>query len=200
MKKFFAALFLFSALAVIPVFAQEAGNKAAESAESGGEKPGMDVWKWINFAILAGVLGWLISKNLGPMLVTRSLQIQEGLAAGGKAKAEADVRAASVETKLASLGQVVSQMKASAHDERDREVERIRQDTQNELARIEQQAGQEIEFLGKLARLELQRSAAKLAIDLAEQKVRARMSPEVQAALANNFIGEMSDGAPQLVS
>src|SRR5882672_12948280 len=73
-----------------PVFAQE-GEHKAES-----EKPGMELWKWANFAILAGFLGWLISKNMGPMLVARSQQITEGLAAGERAKADADARAAAV--------------------------------------------------------------------------------------------------------
>ena len=41
----------------------------------------------------------------------------------------------------------------------------------------------EIESAGKQARLEVQRAAATLAIDLAEKKVRARMSPDIQAAL-----------------
>ena len=189
MKKFPAA-FLLVLLLALPLCGQEAG---------GGEKPGMDLWKWLNFALLAGILGWLIAKNLGPMLVARTRQIQEGLAAGQKAKAEADARAATVQTRLANLGQAISEMRASAREERDREGERIRRDTQAELARIQNQAEQEIESSGKLARHELQRFAAKLAIDLAEQKVRARMSPEVQSALANNFIGEMSDGALNLI-
>ena len=45
----------------------------------------------------------------------------------------------------------------------------------------------EIESAGKQARLEVQRAAAMLAIELAETKVRARMSPEIQAALAAGF-------------
>jgi F-type H+-transporting ATPase subunit b len=167
------------------VMLAEGGGKAAEQSP---------IWKWLNFAILAGVLGWLTSKYLGPLLVSRSLQIQEGLAAGEKAKAEADARAAAVQSKLSTLGQVIERMKTDAREEREREADRIRRDTQTELARIQRQADQEIESAGKLALIELKRYAAKLAIDLAGQKVRARMSPETQAALFRNFIGEMASG------
>jgi F-type H+-transporting ATPase subunit b len=174
------------------MIAQEgAGETAAEKKEQKEVSP---LWKWANFAILAGVLGYLISKNLGPMLATRSQQIQEGLAAGEKAKAEADARAASVESKLNDLGFQISLMRDGAKQEREREADRIRRDTEREIARIQQHAAQEIESAGKLARLEVQRFAAKLAIELAERKVRSRMSPEVEAALVGNFLDDLSRG------
>lgn len=179
---------LFCAFAALPAFAAEAeeGTRHAEVSE---------IWKWLNFAILAGILGWLTAKNLGPALVARSAQIHEGLAAGEKAKAEADARAAAVEARLAGLETTISQMKAQAHEELMRETERIRRETETELARIEQHATQDMESAGKLARLEVQRYAAKLAIDLAEQKVRARMSPEKQSELVQNFAHGLSNGA-----
>ena len=190
-KRLFATLLLAGALVAIPVYAQEAEHKGAESSES-SEKPGMELWKWANFAILAGILGYLISKNMGPMLVDRSRQIEEGLAAGERAKAEADARAAAVSAKLAGLDQAIARLKASAKEEREREAARIQRETSSELARIQQHAQLEIEQAGKLARLEIQRYAAKAAIDLAEQKVRSRMNPDVQAALLASFAGDIA--------
>ena len=76
----------------------------------------------------------------------------------------------------------------------DAEADRIRRDTERDMARIQQHAAQEIESAGKLARLEVQRFAAKLAIELAESKVRSRMSPEVEAALLGNFLDDLSAG------
>jgi F-type H+-transporting ATPase subunit b len=196
MKRFLATILLAGALVITPVLAQEsAAGKSAETSESSSEKPGMEIWKWINFAILAGVLGWMISKNVGPMLASRTKQIQDGLAAGERARADAEVRAAAVQARLANLGTEVEKMRAGAREEREREVERIRRDAQAELQRIRQHTENEIESMAKQARLEVQRFAAKLAIDLAEQKVRARMSPEIQAALLSNFTGELSSEA-----
>jgi hypothetical protein len=48
---------------------------------------------------------------------------------------------------------------------------------------------------GKQARLELRRYAANLALDLAEQKVRARMTPGVQAGLLSGFLVSLDDTA-----
>jgi F-type H+-transporting ATPase subunit b len=184
MRKFIAALALMAA----PLMAEEGG----------GEPKLSPVWEWLNFIILAAGLGYLMAKYLGPMLVARSQQIHEGLAAGEKAKAEADARAAAVQAKLADIGQVIAQMKASSREERDREAERIRREAEAEFARIRQHAQQEIESAGKLARLEVQRFAAKVAIDLAEQKVRARMSAEKQTELLNQFIGEIAGSTAHL--
>ena len=187
-----------------PIFAQEAAQQAAQKAGSaempreekpGAEKPSLEGWKWANFAILVAVLGWFISKNVGPMLAARSKEIHEGLAAGERAKAEADARAAAVASKLSGLGQAVSTMQAEARTEREQEGARIQREAAAEMARIQQNAAFEVESASKLARLSVQRQAAKSAIELAEQKVRARMSPEMQAALAQNFIGELSSAS-----
>jgi F-type H+-transporting ATPase subunit b len=151
----------------------------------------MLIWEVLNFLILAGLMGWLIVKQGGPLLAARSKDIADNLAAGELAKAEADARAAQVQAKLAKLGTEIEAMRADAKEERDREAERIRRETQAEMARIRVQAEHEIESAGKLARMEVQRAAAKMAIELAEEKVRARMSPEIQAALLQSFLREL---------
>jgi F-type H+-transporting ATPase subunit b len=181
-KRYLAAL----ALAALPAFAQESGR---------AEKPSMLIWQTLNFLILVGLLGWLAVKQGGPLLASRSKEITEGLAAGEIAKAEADVRAAEVEAKLGNLEKEINALRSSAREERDREAERIRHDTQAEIARIHHQAEMEIESAGKQARLEVQRAAAALAIDLAETKVRARMSTDVQSALLETFLKDLTGEA-----
>jgi F-type H+-transporting ATPase subunit b len=152
------------------------------------------IWQWLNFLILAGVLGYLVSKNLGPILADRTKKIQEGLAAGENAKAEADARAAAVQAKLSDLDFQVSLMRDGAKQDREREAERIRRDSAREIERIQQHATQEIESAAKVARLEVQRFAAKMAVELAERKVRARMSPEVESALLGSFLEDLTNG------
>jgi F-type H+-transporting ATPase subunit b len=166
-----------------PVFAQESGG--------GTEKPGMILWQAANFVLLVGLLGWLAVKQGGPLLAARSKEIGDGLAAGEKAKAEADARAAQVQAKLANLQIEITAMRAGAKEEREREADRIRRETQAEIARIHLQAEHEIESAGRQARMEVQRAAARMAIELAEQKVRTRMSPEIQAALLQGFLTDL---------
>jgi F-type H+-transporting ATPase subunit b len=181
LKRFSIGFVLFA----VPLLAQEAGAP---------EKPSVLLWQALNFVILAGLLGWMAVKQGGPLLTARSKEINEGLAAGERAKKEADARAAEVQAKLGNLEKEIASLRTGAREERDREADRIRRESQAEIARIQVQAEHEIESAGKQARLEVQRAAAKLAVDLAEQKVRARMSPEIQSALLHGFVHDL-DGA-----
>jgi F-type H+-transporting ATPase subunit b len=153
------------------------------------------LWKWPNFLLLAGLLGYLIKKHGGPLLQSRSQHIRESLEAGEKARAEADARAAAVQAKIGNLDGEIAHLRTSAHADLEREADRIRHDAENELGRIERQTANEIGIVGKHTRLELRQYAASLAMDLAEQKIRARMSPDVQATLLDNFSGDMSSRA-----
>jgi F-type H+-transporting ATPase subunit b len=171
-------------LLAVPLLAQETGSA----------KPDMTLWEWLNFAILAILLGWIVAKQGGPALRERSRQIRDGLAAGQKAKDDAEARASEVQARLAGLEREIAAMRTNAAAEREREAERIHAETQAEIARIQRQCQQELESLGKLARLEVQRTAARLAMELAEQKVRARMSPELQSTLIQGFLEDLPDG------
>lgn len=198
MKRLFATLALALTLSLAPVIAQEQGGSAQaaeQTGNSGAEKPGLAIWQWINFAILVGVLGWLASKQGGPFFAGRAKGITEGLAAGAKAKNEAEARARAVDERLANLKDEIAEMRSQAREEREREADRIRRDTQGEITRIRAHAEQELESAGKQARLQVQRFTAKLAIDLAEQKIRSRMSSETQGSLFDRFLRDLPDGS-----
>ena len=154
-----------------------------------------ELWKWPNFLLLAGLLGYLIKKHGAPLLESRSQQIRESLEAGEKAKAEAEALAAGVQAKIANLENEISALRAAAHEDLEREAERIRREAEAEMSRIEQHTALEIVAIGKVTRLELRQYAASLAIDLAERKIRGRMSPDVQATLLSNFSGDISGHA-----
>jgi F-type H+-transporting ATPase subunit b len=151
-----------------------------------------ELWKWPNFLLLAGLLGYLIKKQGAPLLAARSRQIREGLEAGKKAQAEAEQRAAGVQAKLATLDREIAGLQTSSKAELEREAERIRRDAEKELQRMEQHTEAEIASLGKRATLELRQYAAGLALELAEQKIRARMTPAVQSGLIESFASELS--------
>ena len=150
-----------------------------------------ELWKWPNFLLLAGLLGYLIKKHGAPLLTGRSEQIRQNLEAGEKAKKEAEALAAGVQTKIANLDREIAQLRESAKADLESEAQRLRRDAETEMSRIEKHTESEIVSLGKNARLELRQYAAELAMDLAETKVRERMTPTVQSTLLDNFAGDM---------
>jgi len=174
------------------VFAQErpAAAEPAAHGDSGGEKD-MTAWKWANFAILVAALGYLVAKQGGPYFASRSIEIRKGIEDATKMRADAEARAAAMEARLANIGVEIEAMKKSAREEAAQEGDRIRQETQRELAKIQANADHEISSALKSAQLELKRYSAQLAISLARNKVRERMTPADQDALVRDFVDDL---------
>jgi len=186
-------------LAASLVMAQEVPGKAAEHEAAGHEDSSREgpspVWAWANFAILAGALGYLVVNKGGPWFRSRSFAIRKGIAEAEEIRRSAEAGVAEVDRRLAGLQTEIERLRANSRREQSAEAERIRQHTAADLARIQEHAAREIDSAGKAARLELKRYAAQLAVDLAEQKIRRQMTPEVQAALIERF-GQDLDRSP----
>jgi F-type H+-transporting ATPase subunit b len=90
-----------------------------------------------------------------------------------------------------ALGAEIERFRTQANAEMQQEGERIRQATAAEVQRVEQRAAQDIAAAGKNAGRELKEYAAKLALDLAEQRVRARLDAPTSAAIVENFVNDL---------
>jgi F-type H+-transporting ATPase subunit b len=180
MKRFFLLSALLLA-ATVHLGAQEQNEKAEPSAG----------WKWANFAILAVLLGYGIAKAAPPLFRSRSAEIERGIAEAKAIKQDADRRAAEVEAKTKALGADIERFRTESRAEMQQEGERIRQETAAQIKRLELKAEQEIESAGKTAGRELKSYAAKLALDLAEQRIRARMDAKTEQALVDGYIQDL---------
>jgi F-type H+-transporting ATPase subunit b len=145
--------------------------------------------KWANFAILAGLAGWLISKTLPPFFKSRSEEITKGIAEATKLKADAEAKAAAIEKRLAQLGTEIELLRANAKQEMQIEADRIKRETENYLAKIHEGGLSEIEAASKRAQAELKAQAASEAIDLAEQRIRAGL--QNGGGLVERFISDL---------
>ncbi len=193
MKRFSAALVLAVALLAAPSFAAEEPKE--EGKKESPIKEVSILWKWANFAILAGALGYLSSKQIAPLLQKRSEEITAGLAAGEQAKAAAEAEARAVDARLANLGTEIVKLQNEAKEAREREATRLQRETAVELERIARQAQVDLDSAAKQSALEVRSYAAVKALELAEAKVKAGMTPTVQAALINNFVKKVASGS-----
>lgn len=193
-----ACLVLAAGLAVVPAaLAQEgaapeehAQGKAAEHSTEGGHG-NLEIWKWANFLLLAGALGYLVGKNAGPFFSARSRQIRKDLIESAEVRKEAEARAALVERRLANLEADIAALRAESESEATAETGRLANQTAAEVAKLRTQAEQEIASAAKAARIELKRYSAGLAVGIAEQKLRDRMTPETEEALARGFVRDL---------
>jgi F-type H+-transporting ATPase subunit b len=162
-------------------------------AKEGGEGAGgsLQIWKWANFVVLAGGLGYLIGKKGGPFFAARSTKIRQDIIDAGEARKQAEARAAEVDRRLASLEAEIAALRAESGKEEESETGRFGQHTAAEIAKTQAHAEEEIAAAGKAARLELKRYCAELAVGLAEQKIRARMTPDTQDALVRGFVRDL---------
>ena len=178
MKRVVAAIFVFA----IALSAQE--NAAAAPEES-------MIPKWINFAILVGALGYLMMKTLPAFFNSRTAEIQHGIIEAQAIKKDAEKRAAEMQARMAALGSEIEKFRKQAAAEMEQEGLRVREETKRQIVRIEAQSQAEIETAGKIARRELQRHAARLALDLAEQRVRQQLDRAADSGLVDDFVKEL---------
>ena len=180
-------------LACCTLFLLVLAAAALAEGKEGGESEGHnELWKWANFAILAGGLGYVIGKNAGPFFAARSQSIRKEMVEADEARKNAEARAADVDRRLANLEAEIATLKSEAQHEARAETQRLTQHTAAEIAKIEAHAEQEIASAAKAARMELKRYAAELAVQLAEQKLRSRMTPDVEDALVQGFVRNLT--------
>jgi F-type H+-transporting ATPase subunit b len=165
------------------------GSGPVNEGETAGKHEVSIGWKWANFAILMVVLGYMGGKTLPPFFRSRTAEIQKGIAEAAALKADAERRAAAIEQRMASL-----------HTEMAKEGERIRLEADQHLARMQAHSEQEIAAMTKRATQELKAYSAELAIQLAAQRIRARMSEDVQGALLRQFVQQLDDRRPREAS
>ena len=146
-------------------------QEPARATEAAGQTEQGDPWiwwKWVNFLILAGGLGYLISKHAPALLGARSHEIQQALADAAKVAKDAEVQAATIEQRFKNLQNEIENLRQTARAEMAAEGERIRHETEQHLARIQEQSVQEIALMTRAARDELRKYSADLALGLAD--------------------------------
>jgi F-type H+-transporting ATPase subunit b len=167
---------------------------AACAAEEGGGSAGNDfeiIFKWIHFAILAGLLYWVFGKLLPPMFRRNADNISSAITKATAAKAEAERKLQEAVTKMGNLEREIAEFRAQAQRDAAAEVERLRAATVLDVEKIRAAAKAEIEAAERAARVELKELAATLAVDGAESLVTKQMTPAVQEAMISSFVQSM---------
>jgi F-type H+-transporting ATPase subunit b len=162
-----------------------------EKAEEPLTKDEMIVWRWANFAILAIGAGYLLGKHLPAFFKSRTTEIQKDITEAQQQKLAAEKRAAEMDARLKSLGADIEKFRSESKIEMEQEGARIREETAHQIEKFQRQAEQEIESKGNLASKELREYAAKLALDLAEQRIRTRLDQSTEAGLIEDFTKDL---------
>jgi F-type H+-transporting ATPase subunit b len=178
---------LFFCVALSARAAEEGGSSATERAN--------EIFKWINFAIVAAVLIWLFVKKLPAWFRGNADKISSAITKATAAKEEAEQQVREAETKLANLKQEIAVLQAAAQREAAEEGEHIRALAQSDAKKVGVAAQAEIEAAERAARLELKALAASLAVDGAESILAKQLTPAAQETLVDTFVKSL-EGRP----
>jgi F-type H+-transporting ATPase subunit b len=188
-RALFVAAFLF-----VVLFAA-VGMHAAEEHENPAVENATELFKWINFAIVASVVLWLCLKKAPAFFSGRAAAISSAITKATSAKAAAEAQLREAETKLANLQKEIAELRALAERESAAEVARLRAATQSDAQKIAAAAKTEIEAAERAARLELKALAATLAVDGAESLLVKQLTPKAQESLISSFVKSL-EGRP----
>jgi F-type H+-transporting ATPase subunit b len=165
-----------------------ARSLAADEGGASSAAGTAEIFKWINFAILAGIVIWVFGKLLPPVFRSNAEKISSAITRSTAAKAEADHLLADAEQRLARLDVEVRGLREEAQKEALADAERIRALARSDVEKVGKAGKAEVEAAERAARLELKALAAKLAVDNAESLVVKQLTPKTQEALVAGFV------------
>jgi F-type H+-transporting ATPase subunit b len=183
--QFFSTALFVLLFAVVSVHAAEQGANAANERVN-------ELFKWINFALVAGGLIWLFAKVLPSTFRAKADTISSAITKATTAKTEAYRHLREAEEKLKRLEQDVAELRATAKREAETEAERIRNAARSDVQKIGVAAKAEVEAAERAARLELKAIAANLAVDGAESLLTKQLTPQAQEALVSAFVKSLA--------
>lgn len=175
---------LFILLLAAPAIAEENSSSVADA-------PVGQVFRWINFAIVLGLIVWGFSKAV-PYFRRHAEEISQKIAEGARAREAAEKRRSEAQAKLATIGDDIAQMREEAKRAAALEAERIRELAKSEAAMVERAAQAEIAATEHAARLELRTLAARMAVERAEALLRQELKPKVESDRFFEFIASMA--------
>ena len=173
-----------------------AGAARAHGAEEGGASEGAtELFKWINFLIVIGLLGWVFLKLLPPAFRRNAEAISSAIDKAGAVRAEAERQFREAESKLAQLEKETAELRAAAQREIAAEAERIRNVMRTDVEKVGLAAKAEIEAAERSARIALKVSAAEMAVKGAESLLEKRLTRETQESLVESFVSGLDGRA-----
>ncbi len=167
---------------------------AAEAEHGGGhgeEAKGWvatDTYRVMNFAVLAGVLIFLLRKPVSKTMNDRIKNIQSELEELEAKKADAEKALEENNRKLATLDKEAEQIVEQYIQQGKEAKERILEEARSSADRLEEQAKRNIEHEFESARRRLQEEIIEKAIAKAEEIVKEEISKEDQERLVDEYL------------
>ena len=180
-----------TALALVAVVFAGDVHAAAEGGEGGGIVS--MIAKFLNFAILVGVLVYFLKTPIATYLATRSTQIRQELVTAAEMKATASQQLTEIEQKMRALPGELESLKARGAEDMKAEAVRIAHAAAAERERLLDQTRREIDTRLRIAKRELTAHAAELAVDVARRRIEQSITPDDQIRLVDRYAAQLKE-------
>jgi F-type H+-transporting ATPase subunit b len=152
-----------------------------------------NVFTLFNILLLVSGVGYGLLKVLPKTFRDRSSAIQKHLVDARTATEEATARLGSVEARLSKLDEQIASMRLQSEADSVRDEQRIKASVEEEKNKIVAAAEAEIQSATTLARREIQKYAAELAIEQAARKL--VVTAETDRLLVESFAHQLGEGS-----
>jgi F-type H+-transporting ATPase subunit b len=167
----------------------------AVAGEAEGEKHGSGIVDMIarivNFALLAGTLGYLLKSPLATYLRDRDGQIRVDLVQAAEMKESAARQIVEIDRRMQALPSELEALRAQGAQEIASEEERIRAAAAAERDRVLDQARRDIDLQVKIAERELVSHAAALAVGVATERIKKNITDDDQKRLVDRYVKQL---------
>jgi F0F1-type ATP synthase membrane subunit b/b' len=178
------ALFIFLFMA-LPVMAAEGAEPDPADSTAGL------IFRWLNFLIVFGGMGWLIAKYGGAFFRGNAKEIAASIVQATAEKEEAGRELHAVEAKIERLDKDVAEMREQARQNWEAESQRLHSSGVTEIEKINQAARSELAASERAAQEQLREIAASLAVRDAAALVSSRMNSDLRARIFQGFLADL---------
>jgi F-type H+-transporting ATPase subunit b len=173
--------------------AERAAVEHAAPGESGHEEGLLPlVAKVFNFVLLGGVLVYFLRAPIAKYVADRRAQVRAELESAAALTRSAEAQMAELEARLQALPAEIEALKARSRAETAAEEQRIREAAARERQRLLDQATREIEQQVRVAHRELVEHAARLAVGIAETRIRQHINSADRTRLVDRYLEQVA--------
>ena len=147
--------------------------------------------RFVNFAILAGTLVYLLRPPVRTYLTDRSKQIRSDLVGAAETKRAAAAQIEEIDRRLKALPAELEALRAQGAEEIAAEEARILAAAAAERVRLLEQARRQIDLQVKVAERELVSHAADLAVGVASERIKKGITDEDQKRLVDRYVQQL---------
>ncbi len=151
------------------------------------------IYRCFNFALMAGLLAYFVTKPIRKGLKGRTEEIEKTLADAEAAKAAAEAKHKEYSEKLAKATEEIAGITEAIRREGEVERDKIIAAAKDMADKIEREADNKAAGVVAKARIELREEASRLAVELAEDMLKKQVSADDQKRLVEEYMQKMGE-------